>query len=64
MSYFEKAEEMIENKEKSLKYGKVKFLRALASKRISVEKSLEAFTESLEIFENIIKFKMNLIYVI
>ena len=53
---FDRAEKLLnENKLKSLKYGKLVFLKGLASKRISCEKALEVFTESLEIFENILK---------
>ena len=56
MAIFDKAEGLLnKNKTKSLKYGKLVFLRALASKRISSDKALEVFTESLEIFENILK---------
>jgi len=38
----------------NIKYGKLLFIQALASKRISSDKALETFTQALNVFESIL----------
>jgi hypothetical protein len=56
MENFDKAEEILgSTKNNNVKFAKLIYLRGLASKRISVEKSMEKFEEALMLFSKILK---------
>ena len=56
MQCFEDAEELLgETKNNNIKLPKLIYLKGLASKRISAEKSMERFEESSMLFSKLLK---------